>query len=263
MTYADGRPLLTRSGKRTVRLSPGVRRSPIDQAIPTIPIEHIAPFLTEPLVVDEGELEAAPYIVAFADEHIAGGTGQNVYARNLRPGLDHQVYRPGKPLLDSETKELLGHEAIFVGDARRVRDGDPATLTLTSTTREALVGDRLLPTPDAELRTNFMPHAPNHNVRGHIIRVLDGVNQIGSLRIVTIDRGGWDGLEPGHVLLVEQAGETIKDPVSPDPKDTVRLPDEPAGTVLIFRTFPRVSYGLVMSAIRAIHLDDIVRTPDR
>jgi hypothetical protein len=63
------------------------------------------------------------------------------------------------------------------------------------------------------------------------------------------------------VLRIDQRGETIRDIVSPDPRDKVTLPDEQAGLLMIFRTFDRVSFGLVMHAIRVIHVGDRVRNP--
>jgi hypothetical protein len=43
--------------------------------------------------------------------------------------------------------------------------------------------------------------------------------------------------------------------------DKVRLPDEPAGTMMVFRTFDRMSYALVMEATNAIAVLDTVRNP--
>lgn len=41
----------------------------------------------------------------------------------------------------------------------------------------------------------------------------------------------------------------------------VTLPAERAGTVMIYRPFERLSYGLVMEAKRAMHVNDIVKNP--
>ena len=43
--------------------------------------------------------------------------------------------------------------------------------------------------------------------------------------------------------------------------EKVRLPDEPAGTMMVFRTFDRMSYGLIMEATNAISVLDTVRNP--
>jgi hypothetical protein len=63
------------------------------------------------------------------------------------------------------------------------------------------------------------------------------------------------------VLRVDQRGELIRDVVTPDSRDKVQLPDEEAGLLMVFRTFERVSFGLVMHASRVMHVNDRVRNP--
>ncbi|MDP1970444.1 MAG: peptidoglycan-binding protein, partial [Methylobacter sp.] len=48
---------------------------------------------------------------------------------------------------------------------------------------------------------------------------------------------------------------------SPIKNDAVNLPDEIAGTLMVFRPFERVSYALVMKATQALHVLDKVKTP--
>ncbi len=264
LVYLDGKPQLRLTrGPRHVKLSPQVRATPWDGRIPTVPVDAIAPFLTRPYVVSQAELDAAPYVVDFADEHILGGAGQRAYVRSIdapQPAK-FDLVRPGKSYLDAETGEVLGYEAQYVGSADLQRSGDPATVYINRTQIEAIISDRLLPVTSDEPVMDFYPKAPEGPVSGAIIAVLNGVSQIGQHNVVVIDRGAADGLSPGTVLRVDQRGETIRDVVSPDPRDTVTLPDEEAGLLMVFRTFDRVSFGLVMHATRAMHINDRVRNP--
>ncbi|MES9847622.1 MAG: LysM peptidoglycan-binding domain-containing protein, partial [Candidatus Thiodiazotropha sp.] len=160
LTYRDGRPVLQLSRKNS--LSPKVRATPLDQAIPTIPIDAIAPFLTRPYVVDENELEKAPYIVHFLDDHIVGGAGISYYARSImeeRP-IQYAVVRPEKPYKDPDTGEVLGYEALYVGTSELKRTGDPAKLLLTSSDMEAIIGDRLIKEQEDEPLIDFQPRVP-------------------------------------------------------------------------------------------------------
>lgn len=264
LSYSDGQPRLTvRRGAQTVKLSPRVRETPINQAIPTIPIDAIQQFLSQPRVLGKGELDDAPYIVAFADEHIIGGAGVRAYVRAIEasenPG--YVVIRPGKAYEDPDSGEILGYEGIYVGDASLERSGDPATVSLFRTEREAIVGDRLIPASEDTVSLSFQPRSPASEVRGRIISVLDGISQIGQYQVVVLSRGARDGLEPGHVLAIDQAGERVPDPVTRNTRDSVRLPDEEAGLLIVFRSFERVSFALVLEAKRAIHLLDVVRNP--
>jgi hypothetical protein len=171
------------------------------------------------------------------------------------------IFEPGGPLIDPDTEELLGYEAIYVGEGAVQAFGDPATLLLTKTDREARVGDRLWPAATEPAVTHFTPHAPPPGTEGRILSVLGGVTQIGQFNVIVINRGETDGIESGHIMKIFQRGETIRDNVSGKRGDKVKLPDEEAGMLMVFRTFDRVSFCLVMKAHRAIHILDDVRAP--
>jgi hypothetical protein len=70
-----------------------------------------------------------------------------------------------------------------------------------------------------------------------------------------------DGLEAGHVLNIYRKGRIITDRLHTPGIEDVKLPDELAGVLMIFRPFERVSYALVMEAEGAIHVLDRVKTP--
>ena len=264
LTSVNGKPrLMLERGSRDVKLSPQMRSTPLDMAIPAIPMDSIRPFLTRTYVVGEKELDSAPYVVEFVDEHIVAGAGNRAYVRRIESNehANFNVVRLGKAYKDGDTGEILGYEALYVGDALLQRTGDPATLLLTSTEIETLVGDRLLHSAKDTIQQNFHPKAPGQEIKGNIISVFNGVSQIGQYHVVVLDRGSENGLQPGDVLAVDRRGKTILDPITPNQRDKVTLPDEHAGTLLVFRTFPRVSFGLVMAATKAIHILDRVRNP--
>ena len=264
LVYVDGKPQLRMTrGYPTVNLSPTMREQSLDQAIPTIPIDAIQAFLNRSIVVGENELDTAPYVVQAADEHVVTGAGDRVYVR----GIDNtdatvfDIFEPGDAYIDPDTNEVLGYEALYVGTGPVQKFGDPATILLTETTREVRVGDRLRPADRSYTIPYFQPHAPAAGTEGHIISVIDGVTQIGQYNVVAIDLGTREGMEVGHVMRIFQKGEVIRDPVSSKRGDSVKLPDEEAGFVMVFRTFEKVSLGLVMKATRSIHINDLVRTP--
>lgn len=263
LVYVDGKPQIRRDGDGTVHMSPQVRTESLDNAIPTIPLDAIKQFLSRSIVVQKGELDDAPYVVESADEHVVTGAGDRVYVR----GIDNKdvtlfdIFEPRGPYIDPDTNEVLGYEALYVGTGPVQRFGDPATVKLVSTAREARVGDRLRPADRSEFNNHFQPHSAPSGTEGHVISVVDGVTEIGQFNVVALDLGERDGMEAGHVLRVFQRGETIRDTVSGKVGDTVTLPDEEAGILMVFKTFDKVSYGLIMSATRSIHINDYVRTP--
>jgi hypothetical protein len=90
--------------------------------------------------------------------------------------------------------------------------------------------------------------------------VLNGVSQIGQYNVVVLNKGDKDGLKPGHVLEILQGGQSIRDIVA-GRGATVTLPLEKAGHLMIFRTFERLSFALVMDATKPLHVLDWVRPP--
>jgi hypothetical protein len=264
----DGRPAIqVERGPQTAsggfeRRSPRIRSEPLEEAISTIPYETIASFLSRPRVLEKDQLKDLPYVVALR-EGLIGSSGRDVYARGADApvGSVYNVVELGQKLIDPDNKDVLGYQGIYVGQGRVDRTGDPSTLRLLDSEREAVVGDYLMEEEDIA-PINFLPRAPEREVEGRIISVLSGVSLIGQYQVVVINRGSAAGLEPGHVLRVYQTGQTIRDTRGRGVfSDKVRLPDEPAGTMMVFRTFDRISYALVMEATTAIAVLDTVRNP--
>ena len=264
---ANGKPILSITrGRPTVKLSPGVRATKLDRAIPTIPLDAIRQFLSRPLVLTQKEIDEAAYVVETAGEHLVAGAGDRVYVRGIKGDTQTKfsLFQPGKPYRNpgAEKDDILGIEAIYVGEGTAQAFGDPTTLLLTSTKREARRGDRVMPFDENEIDEHFMPHAPQQKIDGSIIGVVDGVSQIGQHQIVVLNKGTQDKVDVGTVLSVFRKGETISDLVTTEDRDdTVTLPDENAGTLMVFRSFDRVSFALVMEATRAMHVFDAVRNP--
>lgn len=257
LVWADGNPRL-----ETERLDPEIRETTLDSAIPAIPMEAIREFLRGPRLVSLEELQNAPYILAFASEHIIGGSGNKVYLRNLpsdtASGAGWAVVRKGDVYRDPDDGAIIGYEATPIGEAVVDQPGEVPSAVLSKTYREALPGDRLLPTEPEDISANIYPHAPGDAIGGRIIAVFDGVSQIGQYQIVALNRGSQHGLETGHVLNILQAGGLAKDP---NGGKRVQLPDQLAGQLLVFKTTPRLSYGLVMRVTRPAHVLDKVETP--
>jgi hypothetical protein len=264
LVYVDGVPQLrVERGKGTFKLSPQARAERLDKAIPTIPLDAIKQFLSQPLVADQSTLNDAAYVVSSADEHLIVGRGDRIYVRGISEddGNRHHVFRPGGPYVDPDTSEVLGYEAMYLGDGSVEKFGDPSTLELTRTTREINIGDRVMPMTQEDVFAYFTPHSPDEEVAGTIIAVVDGVSQIGQYQIVVLNRGTREGVDVGTVFEIYQTGELVADQVSKERNAAIKLPDEKAGVLMVFRTFEKVSFGLIMKATSALHVGDRVRTP--
>ncbi|MES2502421.1 MAG: LysM peptidoglycan-binding domain-containing protein [Pseudomonadota bacterium] len=292
--------------RETVTLEPGVRIEPLEkEAIFTIAPNIIGPFLSQPLLIENGKLDVAPRIIAGQENRVVLSPGTRVYINSIKEGegTHWNIYRPGELLRDPDTSEVLGTEAIYLGDVDIARYGEPATGDIIRAKEEIFTKDRLVVSPD-EFKSSFVPHAPEAQISGRIMRIYGGVAEAGPNTVVSINRGKNDGLEEGHVLAISRYGRVIKDPeykdsasnkVTPEDKKLkelnfdvktdadgkkivnfekapvqsklvlrpgeVKLPDERVGLMMIFRTFDRVSYALIMSTSDAIYTADSVHTP--
>jgi hypothetical protein len=268
LVYVDGKPQIrvdrnVADAGGVDRLSPRIREEGLDEAITTISADAIGAFLTRGTVLQRNEVSKLPYILSLREGVLVAGAGQDAYVRGDVGGEEsaYNVVHVGPRLVDPDNGDLLGYEGIYVGAGTISRGGDPATLRLDSTAQEAVRGDRLLSTLQP-LPLQFTPRAPERQVDGSIIRVVNGLTTFGAYQVVILNRGTRHGLEPGHVLTVWQPGDRVADVVEPRAFGRkVRLPDEEAGTVMVFRTYDRMSYALVMRSSVPMHALDKVANP--
>src|ERR1700730_9555428 len=272
---ADGRPQVSVEQAGAVRLDPRLRSAALDSAIPTIPYSAIAAFLSRPTVMTTDDIRHAPYLLAFRDRHEIAGSGIEVYGRNLAAGGGARcaIVHVGDALRDPDDGKVVGYVGIYTATALVQRPGDPAKALLIDPARETLRGDRLLSADASETPITFALRAPASDVHGRIIDVVGGTELAGQFAVVVINRGKRHGLEPGNVLAVDQAGDVVRDlyrggkaigdsngfGTTFAPKG--RLPDERTGTMLVFKVFDRVSFGLIVGASDTIHVADVVRNP--
>lgn len=243
----------------TTRISPRVRVLSLESAIPTIPPAEIAPFLTKPLVVGRRELEDAGYVAVGLEGRIILGPGDEFYARGINlKEEEFKIFRAGEALRDPESGEILAYQAIDLGDARLLEPGDPAKMLIIASRQEILPADRLLVSPRVPALPYYAPRPPKKNVRGWILAADNAVSEIGPKTVIAISLGRRDGIEEGNVLRVKRHVGMARDPVT---RQKFKLPDDDAGLIMVFRTFDRISYALVMSATRSIRINDVVVTP--
>jgi hypothetical protein len=268
----DGQQRITNVRASTYRLSPAARVIPLDEPIASVAYETVAAFLSQGLILEKSEIGNLAYLVSIRGDHMIAAAGNEIYIRGGQPaatGTHYSVVHIGDELIDPDDGQTVGYQGIYVGKGSLIRGGDPATVFLTDTNREAVRGDRLI-FDDVSIPLNFFPKAPDSYIDGRIISVIDGVSLIARYRVVVVNRGGRDGLAPGDVLTVFQAGDVVKDPYtgsfvskgSPLGGKNVTLPEEEAGAVMVFKVYDRISYALVVRANSEIRVMDALRSPN-
>lgn len=271
LVYVDGQPRLQlRRGDagRTTRLTPSdtvslhpqIRSTPLESAIPSISLDAIQSFLVQNRVIEPAELERSPYVVQGEGERLVLGAGDRVYVRGVLPDSESfNIVRKGPLYVDPDSQEVLGREATYIGLGQAVAQSDDvATLAVSSTREEIQIADRVLPTEERRVDSTFHPSAPDSNISGQIISVFSGVTQVGQYDVVVLNRGEREGLAVGNVMAIYKRGALARDRVA---NETIRLPSERAGLLMVFRTFEKLSYGLVLATERPLAVYDEVRNP--
>lgn len=282
----DGSGTLTENGIKTVRVSPRNRYEALaENALPTLRPSAIEPFLAEPIIVDAAEFAAAPRIVSAQEGRVLLTRGDRAYARGQagEPLLDDQskektyrVFRTAKPLKDPGTGLVLGYEAVYAGKAQLMSsettseetDSDgkvrtamvPARIDIILAKEEIRVGDRLLPEPPRQVRT-YTPHAPREAVSGRIVSVYgSAVENAAQNQVVVINKGTLDGMDAGTVLAILKNGARVIDKQD-ETRPLLKLPDERNGLMMVFRTFDRLSYALILDITDGVRVGDRLASP--
>jgi hypothetical protein len=271
----------------TIRLSPRTRYEPApNEALSTWKIHLIEPYLAEPLVVEQSGIQSAARIVAAQEGRVLITRGDRAYARGQGDAvlLDdtqqkqkvYRVFREATQLMDPITGDILGYEAQYLGKALLVRsesteqstdkDGKtrtdivPATIDIITAKEEMRVGDRLLPEPERQLH-HYAPHAPLEKIDARIVSVYgNAVINAAQSQVVSINRGTLDGVEKGHVLAILKTGGRLTDKTD-EARVELKLPDERNGLLIVYRTFERLSYGLVLEITDAVRVGDRLVNP--
>lgn len=269
----------------TVKLSPRVRSESLsDLALPTLQMHIIEAFLAEPLVIDSNTVANAPRIIAGEDDRSMLSPGDRAYVRGpstaplvYAQGASHsyRLFRQATPLHDPITKEILGYEAQYLGQVELERGETPGkatqkdalpvnvpgTVNIRKVKEEIRPGDRLLPEP-ARQYLSYVPHAPQTAVEAHVVSIYGSTSvRYGTqYQVVAINKGSQDGMAPGMVLALMTTGQTLVDKTDPQ-RATVQLPNEENGLAMVFRSFDRVSYALIMDIQRGVQVGDLLATP--
>ncbi|MFK7995680.1 MAG: LysM peptidoglycan-binding domain-containing protein [Granulosicoccus sp.] len=243
-----------------VKLQPKVRSESLDDAIPTISGADISQFLVHPRVVDSKIIKAAPYVIGNNDERLISSIGSKIYVRGRinRDQTGYGVFRKNKALIDPVNGALLGYEMMHVSDAKLLSVGDPSTLGLTTNKMETIAGDVLLPLSSTATTHTYTPRMPELRGEARIVSLVDAIAQTGRNQVVVLNVGKNSSIQEGDVLAVETRGKSVVDKSGRLGWEHVRLPNQRTGVLMVFKTFDKVSYALVMESTRPLKVDDII-----
>ncbi len=268
---------------RIVKLGPKVRTSEPRSPIPTIPLNEILPFIKFEQVLDEEVIDQLPYIVGSNDRSKRLSAEQTLYAAGIEStqGDIYGIYRKGDPMYDPDSNDLLGYRSQLVGIGTSKPAGNFTRIELKDSKQEVRAGDKLIPILDNEdLPIFFRMREPNRPIKAKILYMPNESRYAGRLDVVAISMGENQGIEPGHMLAIFQPGAEVLDR-NPDERpvykedadsleklkfkmgsdDSIRLPDERIGELMVFRVYDKISYGLIVRSDKPAARYDIVTNP--
>lgn len=287
LTIVNGQARLSmeRGARAEVRLKPGVRLEDVaNDAIPTIDPVVIRPFLTRPLLVDMVQFSNAPRILTNEDGRLNIGAGSRSYVVGLSEEAKtfYAVYRQGPALIDPVTKETLALEAIYLGKVKVLRRGETSLVEVIESTQEIGRGDRLVAMPAEPNLTAALSSAPS-GLDARIIKVYDSQTasmfgarietvrnyerEGGAMSVIILNRGTNAGLDVGQVVKIESTGKLVGSNGTmgyhngEKADGTIQLPNEDNGQAVIFQTFEKISYALIMKAGKSVLAGDVIKAP--
>ena len=286
----DQLEIITINGQQrlTKRLSPQVRISPLDKAIPTLSFEMLKGFLSYPQIIEVPELNDSPRIISSTQDRLVMGAGDNVYASgSLKPDELLAVVRPHKTLFDPVTGEALGYETEGIGLARVIKNDDPATLRLLKANKEVRPNDRLVPLPPV-LTNDLELLPPREDLTAEVLSLPDQLTGVAQWQIVALSAGKREGVVPGQVLrifspskdasldttpIVDWRAVQESSPFPPNEgkppivemssRETSPLPGKGIGDAVVFLAYERVSYALVTQTTQPVRVGDCLAADKR
>jgi len=201
---------------------------------------------------------------------------QDLEANGQPLALDGNLWRDYVP--PTGRNEFLGFELaqVNVGTITRAPAGNiqVATLQLEDSGHEVRAGDRVVPVEAQPYDLQFFPHPPaSQPAEVRVLAVADSFSAAGPRDVVALSAGRLDGIDNGTVFSLWRHGTHVNNRVTggntsrmddqfTGTGSTVALPDEYAAHAMVFRTFDKVAYALVMDGVKPVRVGYDARHPD-
>jgi hypothetical protein len=249
------------------KLSPGIRTSGAQDAVKSIDIESIKPFLVSDYIFPNAEsIDSLPYVLGDNSNNKAMVDVSVVYVKgNLQEGEQYGIYSSPKKYKDPITGEVLGYRAALsgVGVADAQREG-ATPVTLVKTVKEVKQGERVIPLASVDGYDAYYYPKPATVPEAYILENVIDTRYVGKNQVVVINKGTATGVSNGDVFEIYKEGVKISgasaDSVSyvdlGSAKDRLvsamsqysNLPSTTVGHVMVFKAYDKLSLGIVLDA---------------
>ena len=202
---------------------------------------------------------------------------QDLEANGSHIRMEGNLWRDYVP--PTSRNQALGYELaqVNVGTITAVQTHvvDAVSLRLEDGGHEVRAGDRVVPVEAQPYDLQFFPHAPaSQPAQVRVLAVADSFSAAGPRDVIALSAGRLDGIDNGTVFSLWRQGRHVNDPVRgrntsrmndrlAASGSTVALPNEYAAHAMVFRTFDRVSYALVMDGVKPVRVGYEALHPDK
>ena len=170
---------------------------------------------------------------------------------------------------------MLGVEIEYLGFASILENVAPdmKRLVVNNGIKEIRVGDRLLIREESSINSTIFPTEPSADMSGQIVAFLGGETLASQLDTVVINLGNEDNLETGNILSIQKKGTRLTDEVERAKmpflermrtlfdQDRLSIPGNGVGTLLVYKTFDRLSYAVILTSTEPAELFNEVVSP--
>ncbi|OUS24159.1 hypothetical protein A9Q98_14035 [Thalassotalea sp. 42_200_T64] len=285
LVYDDkGQPMLVK-GKPELTWSPSTRKQLKDQnPITILPLELLAPYLNYSTILTQDNIDNSQYILGGDEKYKSNMEGAIIYVKgDLVAGQNYAIYHQGDEIIDPESGEHFGYQAILVGTAKGLRKGNaknkqPSAMFLENSKREVRSGDIVIAVNEGQLLPAFyaMQRVQNKELHARMISSYNLTREFGKFEIVLLNKGANTNLKMGEVYAINRKSPgvivTADGPVYEDDApswyrltnssdSSIIIPSENIGHLMVFKVMEKTSFAIVLSSRKSVRIEDFVTAP--
>lgn len=269
---ANEKKIVKSSG--VVKLSPHVRVEQLDyQKELQAKLNKWQDNFADVQIVQEEGIANLPRVISNRDGKVMSMQGDDIYVSNL-DRIDYKkplaIYRLGTVIRAYPGKKQYGYSLIHIGDIKlkkfNVKD-QLSLVTLTSLNREIMPGDKILIKND--INNIKINKNTNSKLTGQIVGLIDGIKNASIGQSALISIGKDQGISKGNILSVVATKDVKRaiqfneanhfDTFDQNNGKDVVLPEDVIGKLLIYKTYNKLSLGLVIEEHKPILINQLVK----
>lgn len=244
--------------------------------LPPISVKRLHNLILNPALMSEESFILLPIIVAGNNPGASLYTvGDTVYVKGLvgyQVGERVSIVSRFRLLTDPDSKESLGYEIRYNGDAVINQMGPISSLEITHAINQIQVQDRIAPVFSRNL-PQIVPHKSAQIITGKIVALYDTFSSVGlgfavpsgaaltaEDSTVIINRGSRDGVDIGQIFDITNTQHIMEFTANPNRSKYLVIPPSIIGEILIYKVYAKVSFGLITDSTTAVLLNDIVQS---